>query len=284
MKYLHNVIKSPKIVVEEHGARISTRIDLQNDDTNTVPMLPITEVEVKMDNLRKQHQADLEHTYEEFRQQMDLQKQNFENEKADFVRQNYSIAQRELENAKLEGQRYLIETEKLCEDNLNKATAEGLEKGYAEGYEKAMAENQLLVSQLKNVIDGISIAQREIIEKYEEQIIDYAVDLASKIIGSQIKSDDKAVIALVSDTMSKLKDFKRVKIHLAGFDVKAEALVSELVAKKLVEYKEYVSVDFLDDAPDGTCIVETDDEIIDTSVYDQIKNLSKRLREGRREI
>lgn len=282
MRYLHNVIKSPRILIEEDGAKISTKIDMAG--TGISPMLKMSEVESKLLAQREQYEAEIAELHETYREQIEAQKQSFDADKARFKEENFALAQRELENAKIEAIRYLSETEKLCEENLTKASVEGFDKGYAEGLEKAIAENQVTLAYLKNVIDGMSQAQSEIIEKYEEQLVDFAVDLASKILGSEIKASDKAVVSLVTDTISKLKDFKRVRIYLAGFDVKVETIANELVARKLIEYKEYVTVEFLDDAIDGTCIVETDDEIIDTSVYDQIKNLSKRLREGRREI
>lgn len=281
---MHNVIKSPKIIVEQRSAVINSKIDYDNmgtlDSDGGSLMIRVSEMNERLNTLQEAHEIALETAKQELKSYYELKIQNLEAEKIAMSKHVTEVAEQELAKAKALGKKYLEETEALCEKNLMEATVTGTEQGYAAGLEKAEAENQMVLHQLKNVVDGIGAAQKDILEKYEDDMVDYSVDLASKILAAEIRSSDKIVVGLVADTIRRLKEFKRVKIYLAGFSISVETLVSALVEQHLVQYKEYITVEFPDDAPEGTCIVETDDEILDTSIYDQIKNLSKRLREN----
>lgn len=155
---------------------------------------------------------------------------------------------------------------------------EAKQDGYNQGLEMAKEEYQKNMKMLKNVIDGISETEKYILEKSRDDVAGLAVEIFRKIVSMNLDQNDEFLQNMITEQLRSFKDYKRVKIYLAGYDIYVETLADTLIQNKLLQSSDLLTIEMIDDAPIGTCIIETENEMADISVSEQLENLIKNVR------
>jgi flagellar biosynthesis/type III secretory pathway protein FliH len=145
-------------------------------------------------------------------------------------------------------------------------------EGYANGIAEKAGELEKLAGQTKSVLQEMNDSLQKRLAEFEENLTVIAVDITSKILARKIDSDDMILTDLIRKTAEETKNAEWIKITLSD---KLSGVLKEIEK----ELRDGVSSGKLDvvakEAPNGTCIVETQDGIIDASVYTQLENLKK---------
>lgn len=158
---------------------------------------------------------------------------------------------------------------------------EGYEKGYQEGYETAAAEvNNTLeiksweyINELKRTVDDIGLQKNEIFNKYKLDLRDMAIAVAEKVIQVSLKSSGEIIERMIISATERLSPKSWVKVYISKTDAEAMIETDRDITKILSNLSENIKVISMENEPQGTCIIELPDEIIDASAYTQLENI-----------
>ncbi len=156
--------------------------------------------------------------------------------------------------------------------------AKAREQGYNEGMDVAKEEFLKMMTKLKNVIDGITEMQKHILNSAQEEIADIAVSVVRKIMSMDISRSNEVLMSMIIEQMHSFKNYQKVRIYLSGYDIQTDVLADALIENKLLESRDCLTIQNIDEAPEGTCIIETETQMEDISVSEQLENLIKNVR------
>ncbi len=156
--------------------------------------------------------------------------------------------------------------------------AKAREQGYNDGMDVAKEEFLKMMTKLKNVIDGITDMQKYILNSAREEIADIAVSVVRKIMSMDISRSDEVLMSMIIEQMHSFKNYQKVRIYLSGYDIQTDVLADALIANKLLESRDCLTIQNIDEAPEGTCIIETETQMEDISISEQLENLIKNVR------
>ncbi len=148
------------------------------------------------------------------------------------------------------------------------------ENAKREGFEEGLDEAQEEIQHLKKVLEELMISRETVLESVVDDIAPIAVEIAERIIKTEVACDDELIMGIVNDTLQKVsRKTKSILIKIHPEDV---SLVKEnLKANPIPNMDAEIMV--MDDpvVDRGSCIVETNSGLIDASFSTRIEILKK---------
>ncbi len=140
-------------------------------------------------------------------------------------------------------------------------------EGYKTGLEKA--KNDL--EQLKDTITDFMKAKQEVFEYIAPDILEISIDIARKIVKKEIEQDPELILTTILDilkTISKDEGKIIIKVNSSQIDLIKEN-IAEIKASIGLEAKTSIISD--DTIELGSCIVQTNNGIVDASINTQLE-------------
>lgn len=190
----------------------------------------------------------------------------------------------ELLNADLEDEIVRKKIEEL-EDKIEIAEEKGYQSGFQNGekagLDRALETLRTHIENLANLVGSLNRQQNEVIAGAEKFVVDFALKVADKIIGSE------AFIKMQIDK-NKLKKIVEQGLHSFPDSTKYEMRVHKQTAKTLEQYKPeileqmagQVAISIVEDPSlrPGDCLFESDFGVLDARIesqFEEIKNFFK---------
>lgn len=170
----------------------------------------------------------------------------------------------------------LREAAEKGEEERQRARREGYEAGYSEGVKAAQAELEGGLREVRELIHGIEVQRESMLLGYEEEIKGLALNIAKKIVESELQTRDRAFLSLYKSALSELNRHERVKITVSPHEEAFASLHGDLL-KSLARDAQSIKVEIDRTAEPGTCIVETDESIADASLNVQLGRIGEAL-------
>ena len=175
------------------------------------------------------------------------------------------------ENAEEISQKILRRARQERDEMLEKARADAAflkeqaaKEGWETAYEQMKASIDDCLQQVSSLLDDLQLRQRQFIQKYSDGLSMLAVDIAEKVLNMRIVRDDSEMIELVHQAVSSVKNADWISVEVSD---KMQGLIERLET-------EFAQQDVMAvDAPVGTCVLHTPEEVIDASVPVQIENV-----------
>lgn len=157
-------------------------------------------------------------------------------------------------------------------DLISKAYEEAVairENAYEEGFQQGLTQAQSVVDELRHHIQQLLNAREEALSSVTNDIGALAVEVAARIIKTEVSCDDTLVMSLVRDTIHKAgRNAKSILIKVHPDDVATvkHALKADPIPNLNAELivMDEPSVDA------GSCIIETNSGLIDASFGTQL--------------
>ncbi len=163
-----------------------------------------------------------------------------------------------------------------AQDAFEKARKEGYADGYAQGHAQgqaqALADNEQTLARIVSLLQEIDKGKQAIYEKHRQDMLDLALDIARKVIGNQLSKNDKAFLNIFKKAAEGLYGQKTVRLLIAPHEAKAVTTLGEEL-RAMIAGVERMDIQVLEDAPPGTCILETEDTLIDASAQKQVDKM-----------
>lgn len=192
------------------------------------------------------------------------------------VEQADAEATKIIENAKIEAEQ--IKRNALEEANAAIAASKetgyklGYKVGYKEATQAALNEYSVALNEIKAVINRIDEEKDRIFEESKKDVIDLSFKIAEKIINQKLAEDKESFLKIYENAVKDLSSQKWVKLSLSKQSVDIVTKNIDYLVE-MVSGAERLEIKVLDDAPEGECIVETSEKIVDASVQTQLNTL-----------
>lgn len=166
---------------------------------------------------------------------------------------------------------------------------EGYETGFLDGKEKAFEEHkqeldrQMVEFQntLKESIESVVEEKNHILDKYIDDLKKITLTIAEKVIQTSLRSSGEVIKRMIVAAAGKLKKTQWVKIYVSKKDAGLMIQGDVGLLNELSHISGNIKIVAMENAEDGTCIIELPEEIIDVSVNTQIENIKGILSNAR---
>lgn len=148
------------------------------------------------------------------------------------------------------------------------------QEGYNEGLEKAKTD---LVA-LKSNIGAFMSAEKKVFDAIAPDIIEISLDIARKIIKHEVQIDPQIVIDTVMDILKNIPKNEpqiTIKVNTTQAQYVKDTLPEQLTLLG-VESKLNIVAD--DNITEGSCVVQTNNGVVDASIDAQIDIIQKALK------
>ena len=167
------------------------------------------------------------------------------------------------------------------------ARDEGYREGFAQGTAQAMevaqqdreAMAERMEKEVQAFLEKANIAREEVLHQSQDELLDLCIAVAEKVVRVSLKSSSEVIVRMIQTATERLKRQEWVHIYISGCDTKGAAQISPALTTALGALSQHVKIIPMGDEEDGTCIVETPEEIIDASVSTQMTNIRDLLRD-----
>ncbi len=167
------------------------------------------------------------------------------------------------------------------------ARDEGYREGYAQGTAKAMedairdreAAAERMEKDVAEFLEKASLAREEMLGQTREEMLDLCIAIAEKVVRVSLRSSSEVIVRMIQTATERMKRQEWVHIYIPGCDARGVAQISPALTTTLGGLSQHIKVIPMGDEEDGTCIVETPEEIIDASVSTQMSNIRDILRD-----
>ena len=167
------------------------------------------------------------------------------------------------------------------------ARDEGYRAGYMEGTAKAMEDSardreeqaKRLEEDVKVFLEKASLAREEMLMQTREELLDLCIAVAEKVVRVSLRSSSEVIVRMIQTATERMKKQEWVHIYIPGCDARGVTKISPALTTTLAGLSQHIKVVPMGDEEDGTCIIETPEEIIDASVSTQMSTMRDILRE-----
>lgn len=181
-------------------------------------------------------------------------------------------AQKIIENANDFAKKIIQNATQKAQKEFERAQKIGYENGYLMGKEKGQAELKEALNEFLMLNCALEKERENILCKYEDELKELALDIAKKVINTELEKDESLFISLYNDAVKQHSEQKWLKVTVSEYEAEFATSNAELLLS-MVKGAEDIKFSILANAPRGTCIVETPLSITDTSVQTQLHKL-----------
>lgn len=153
---------------------------------------------------------------------------------------------------------------------------EARKEGYEAGIAEAGTEIASQLSDIRSCVKGIEEQMGQQARELQEQLAGFSLKIAEKILCRTLEEDSAAITELVERAVLSERDKRNIVVHLSDHSLE----LVEALEKKLEPLREK-NDGFLriktEDQPPGYVQIETEEGIVDASVFVQLENLKAQL-------
>jgi len=172
---------------------------------------------------------------------------------------------------------------KIIKDAGEKAkevTEKAREKGYREGYKKGREDAGIKarksLEKIEKLFCELDENKSEVIRENEKNIIKLALKIAGKVIDKELSEDDKVFLNMFKRAAEDICGEKWVKLTVSDYESGFATMSSDYLLG-MVRDAEQIEIKVDENAPRGTCIIETESTIVDSSASSQLEIMEKTL-------
>lgn len=186
-----------------------------------------------------------------------------------------------LNQAREEAEQLLAQTRERAMAEQEEIRAGARDEGYREGYAQAMddavrdreATAARLEKEVQAFLEKASLAREEMLAQTQNELLELCLSIAEKVVRISLKSSSEVIVRMIQTATERMKRQEWVHIYISGCDSRQLAQISPALTSTLGALSQHIKVVPMGDGEDGTCIIETPEEIADASVSTQMSNI-----------
>ncbi|MCI9677380.1 MAG: F0F1 ATP synthase subunit delta [Oscillospiraceae bacterium] len=196
-----------------------------------------------------------------------------------------------LKEAREEAESVLARARETAQQELEDIRAGARDEGYREGYAQGAARAvedairdreavaQRLEEEVRAFLEKATLAKEEMLLQTRDEMLDLCIAVAEKVVRVSLRSSSEVIVRMIQTATERLKRQEWVHIYISGCDARGAAQITPALTTALGALSQHIKLIPMGDGEDGTCIIETPEEIIDASVSTQMSNIRDLLRD-----
>lgn len=171
------------------------------------------------------------------------------------------------------------EEERLAQQRAHEAELQAAyERGAHDGRSEARSELSEIAAGLARAIEEVERFRSHLAERYEQELLALAVQVAGKILRTELEADPEWWLPLIRDAVHRAVDRERIRIR-AGAGL--HAFLAPQLAKLRASLEEVRELELLEDPSlsDTGCVIETSYGDLDASIESQLEAVRMALTE-----
>jgi flagellar biosynthesis/type III secretory pathway protein FliH len=173
----------------------------------------------------------------------------------------------------------------IAQKDAEELRAKALEDGYKEGYDAAKTEAlekyNKYIDAVAKLLSDINTRKDAYFSSNEAELRATVYVIAEKIVKGELEIHPEAVERIIADAAKKYRNSKYLKISMPDNEEARKLKTDGSFIKQLIPFIEHIDVELLEDAPEGTVILDDDSEVTDASIPTQLDLLKEILRNTR---
>ena len=157
---------------------------------------------------------------------------------------------------------------------------EGYEKGFVQGekdgYEIGIKKAEQIINRLNNLLNEMEGFKREIVKRFEKEILDLIFEISKKIINFKIENDADSLKYTILKTIKYCSDEYKIKIKInpEDYEILKGFNINYITDKEDNRKIELVADDNVDR---GGCIISTSSGDLDARIKSQLDQIHRAL-------
>ena len=182
--------------------------------------------------------------------------------------QAQELTKRLMQTARGEGERIL----QAAREEAEKLREEAAKQGYRQALEEKQQEISSQLAELNALMQTLQQRQEAFFETYQNGLTTLSIEIAQKVLGSLIREQETLLLPLVEQAMATVKNEEWITVQVSErMPVLVDYLKRDLLATGNAEGRT-VEVQAAD-LPEGSCLIQTPEGVLDASVQTQLENL-----------
>jgi len=187
------------------------------------------------------------------------------------AKENAALIKRE---AELEAERIIEEAKRNADLLMAEVKQKAKEEGYRLGEEQAQQHYSDLLAEAQEFREKSRKAYEDTLASLEHDIIDLVLDIASRVVGDEIRNNREAIMGVVKETILSCCNRENIVLKVSAEDydyVAANEDVLRMSIKGLndLEIKKDASLE------KGSCVIETEYGSVDGSVNIRLESIRR---------
>lgn len=183
-----------------------------------------------------------------------------------------------VQNATEKAQQILRDAKVEAEQIREAARSQGYETGIAQGRQKADAELKEKYKEVKDVLSRIDDYRQDLYIMLESDVLSLSMDVAEKIVDIAIQRDENVFKDIVIKAIEGIKHADNFSLYVSRAEYDKYFKGDDMWLRKQTGSKQF-EVICGGNLTQGSCIVETDNEIVDASIPMQLGKIRQLLKE-----
>jgi flagellar assembly protein FliH len=177
----------------------------------------------------------------------------------------------------------------VLERSLRKRLREGYKRGMCDGYEegydlgrkigeeeKKQELDETLV-ELKEIINRLNQSKAEMLERYEEDLVDLAFNIAQKVTKSIVEKNDEIYVNIAKSVLDGFGELEWVLLTVPSVGAKEKIALDKRLLGTVSGFKN-VRISVNDEEEEGGLLIDTPLEFVDAGVETQIRNVRNKMK------
>ena len=260
---------------------------------NNNVVMPVDETEVTLSDeelrLKRQEEKDAEekrfNDEVSFRvaQIMEQRRAEIENMRVQILSAAQASADKTAEDAKATVTAVIERTNRECSVLKEKAKADGFKEGFDEGKRQSLEKCAKYIDAAAGLLSDINAHKDAYYLSNEKELRETVFMMVEKIVKAELKTSPELIERIIADAAKGFRNSDYIKISLADGEVSRKIKTDDKLIKEIIPYVKDIDIEILQDAEEGTVILDDNDEIVDASVPTQLDFLKEILKNTRGE-
>lgn len=188
------------------------------------------------------------------------------------------LADRLIKNAANQAEQILETAKAHAQDQLEEAKRSGFAAGLESGRQEAREESRAVIGEISSLFASLRQKKEDMIKAFEGEIGDLAIQIAKKIIQTEMDAKSETFLKIYSEAVRDIRDEKWIRLSVS--DLQAEFAVENAeTLKSMVKGLSRIEIVDIAGAPSGTCIIETRRKMLDAGLDTQILRIKEAFEE-----
>lgn len=172
-------------------------------------------------------------------------------------------------------------TTKECSLLKAQARQEGYDEGYKEGHDEIFEKCQKYIDGAAKLLADINARKDAYYISNEKELKDTLFVMVEKIVKAELEVNPLIIERIIADAAKAYRNSDYIKISVSDGEIAQKIKTDKKFINKLIPFIKDIDVEILEEAEDGTVILDDEQNIIDASVPTQLDFLKEILKNTR---